>query len=170
MHFASVSTRAEKNTKWIKVYKLGTLDLWNRWATVKRHLVTILVKGPTGDHKLDLARLLQRPIKGSSLLLYNQVVENGHFKVLSYRSTVQMLDYSTFTEATTSIRAFRDPSDQVTNFIADSLLQILTSMTCCFLIAFWYQHLFIRGLNSSGKNFRNKCKKLPFQCNSLNSG
>ena len=36
------------------------------------------------------------------------------------------LDYSTST--TTFIRAFRDPSDQVTNFIAESLLQILTSI------------------------------------------
>ena len=59
-------------------------------------------------------------------MLYNQVVENGHFKVVSYRSSVQMLDYFTSTEAATSIRAFRDPSDQVTNFIAESLLQILT--------------------------------------------
>ena len=39
-----------------------------------------------------------------------------------------MLDYFTSTEAATSIRAFRDPSDQVTNFIAESLLQILTSI------------------------------------------
>ena len=36
--------------------------------------------------------------------------------------TVQMLGYSTST--TTFIRAFRDPSDLVTNFIAESLLQI----------------------------------------------
>ena len=61
----SVTTQFLQNTKWIKVYKQGTLGiyLWNRWARVKRHLVTILVKEPTGDHKLDLARLLQRPIK-----------------------------------------------------------------------------------------------------------
>ena len=39
-----------------------------------------------------------------------------------------MLDYFTFTEAATSIRGFRDPSDQVTNFIAESLLQTLTSI------------------------------------------
>ena len=39
-----------------------------------------------------------------------------------------MLDYFTSTEAATSIRAFRDQSDQVTNFIAESLLQTLTSI------------------------------------------